>query len=416
VPESLSFSPRTPFTGMKVNGKVHRVTLHGEAVYVDGNILIKSGCGKNVSENRPAVPANRYSEQNESRLKRTNAFTLQAEPSLGQREASQVTLSDNQLQIPRIRIDRETTLEQITHATNGFFGLNLVNIETLNDHQKLHDLFNLAHNLRTALVTSKDLTNHLRGKILAEVFYEQSARIQCSFASAMQRLGGSVIYMNESNKENIVDTIRMMSSYSDCLVFKHSDLNAINLAVNYSNVPVINAGGENPTQALFDIFTIREEIGHVNGITITLCGDLKNSLNIHALVKLLTVYKNITIQLVTPFDSYKLPVDLADYLKQNGIKLFEVKTIEEALPTTDVLYVSYMNKKSFKSTDDFKKFQITPTLMRTAPERMIVMHSLPRGDEIHSTFDTDPRAAYLRQAEYSLDVRMALLLSIIKDH
>jgi carbamoyl-phosphate synthase/aspartate carbamoyltransferase/dihydroorotase len=271
------------------------------------------------------------------------------------------------------------------------------------------------------------------------VFYDESPRTQYSFAAAMQRLGGSVISLNQYEKENLTDTVRMMSSYSDCLIFKHSDKNAIQMAVDNSNVPVVNAGDENPTQALVDLFTIREEIGHISGnvlptiassrsigiyfcliifvrqgITITLVGDLKNTLSVHALAKLIGQYSDVTIQYVAP-DALKMPQAIRDYL-QDRCQQIECKTVEEAIVSTDVLYMTGLGRKMFSSSNEYRQYQLTAKQMRLAKDKMIVMHSMPRGDEINIKIDTDNRAAYLRQAAYSLDIRMALLFSILKDH
>ena len=290
----------------------------------------------------------------------------------------------------------------------------------------MHKLFNLAHDLRVLVSTDKDLSSNLKGRIMAEMFFEPSTRTQCSFAAAMQRLGGNVIYMDQQHSsikkgESLEDSVRMMSSYSDCIVIRHPEPGAADIAAKYSRVPVINAGdgcGEHPSQALLDIFTIREEIGTVNGITVTMCGDLKHGRTVHSLAKILKQYR-VTIRYVSP-EFLKMPEDIVANLRKSNIVQEVYETLEEALPETDVLYMTRIQKERFKSISDYEKcvglYVVTPQLMRKAKRKMIVMHPLPRNDEISTGFDSDPRAAYFRQAEYGMYVRMALLMMILKQY
>jgi carbamoyl-phosphate synthase/aspartate carbamoyltransferase/dihydroorotase len=282
----------------------------------------------------------------------------------------------------------------------------------------------LAHDLRVLVSTEKDLSTNLKGKIMAEMFFEPSTRTQCSFAAAMQRLGGNVIYMDQQHSsvkkgESLEDSVRMMSSYSDCIVIRHPEPGAADIASKFSTIPVINAGdgcGEHPTQALLDIFTIREEIGTVNGITITMCGDLKHGRTVHSLAKLLKQYR-VTIRYVSP-DFLRMPEEIVNNLKNSNISQEFYESLEAALPETDVLYMTRIQKERFQSLSDYEKcaglYVVTPQLMRRAKRKMIVMHPLPRNDEISTAFDLDPRAAYFRQAEYGMYVRMALLMMILK--
>jgi carbamoyl-phosphate synthase/aspartate carbamoyltransferase/dihydroorotase len=312
-----------------------------------------------------------------------------------------------------------TTTSQI----DSLYGKSIISVDRLKKEQ-IHKLFNLAHDLRVLVSTEKDLSSNLKGKIMAEMFFEPSTRTQCSFAAAMQRLGGSVIYMDQQHSsvkkgESLEDSVRMMSSYSDCIVIRHPEPGAADIAAKYACVPVLNAGdgcGEHPTQALLDIFTIREEIGTVNGITITMCGDLKHGRTVHSLAKLLRLYR-VTIRYVSP-DFLKMPDDITNSLKNSNIIQEEYHTLEEALPETDVLYMTRIQKERFQSLSDYEKcaglYVVTPQLMRKAKRKMIVMHPLPRIDEISTAFDSDPRAAYFRQAEYGMYIRMALLMMILK--
>lgn len=288
----------------------------------------------------------------------------------------------------------------------------------------LHKLFNLAHDLKVSTLCDKDLTSMLRGKVIAEMFFEPSTRTQCSFTAAAQRLGGTVIYMDQQHSsvkkgETLQDSVRMMSGYSDLVVIRHPEPGAAELASKVSNVPLVNAGdgtGEHPTQALLDIFTIREEIGTVNGITVTMVGDLKHGRTVHSLAKLLCLYR-VTVKYVSP-EFLKMPAKITEFLRKAGVQQEEVGSLEEALPETDVLYMTRIQKERFESLEEYERaagvYVLTPQLMRKAKKKMIVMHPLPRVDEISTSLDSDPRAAYFRQAEYGMYVRMALLLMILK--
>ena len=320
-----------------------------------------------------------------------------------------------------------STLASTNLSLTSLYRCNLITVDRL-QKDMLHKLFNLAHDLKTLVLNEKDLTWMLRGKVMAEMFYEPSTRTQCSFTAAAQRLGGSVIYMDQQHSsvkkgETLEDSVRMMSGYADLVVIRHPEPGAAELASRVSSVPLVNAGdgtGEHPTQALLDIFTIREEIGTVNGITITMVGDLKHGRTVHSLAKLLRLYR-VTIRYVSP-SFLKMPADIVDTLRKSGsVQQEEYATLEDALPDTDVLYMTRIQKERFESHEDYERatasrYVLTPQLMRIAKKKMIVMHPLPRVDEISTAFDSDPRACYFRQAEYGMYVRMALLLMILKDN
>jgi carbamoyl-phosphate synthase/aspartate carbamoyltransferase/dihydroorotase len=314
-----------------------------------------------------------------------------------------------------------TSINQLT----SFFRSNLITVDGLRK-DVLHKLFNLAHDLRILVLTDKDLTSLLRGKVIAEMFFEPSTRTQCSFTAAAQRLGANVIFMDQQHSsikkgETLEDSVRMMSGYSDLVVIRHPEPGAAERAAKVSNVPIVNAGdgtGEHPTQALLDIFTIREEIGTVNGITVTMVGDLKHGRTVHSLAKLLRLYR-VTLRYVSP-SFLMMPSDIVSYLNKYSIPQEEFNSLEEALPDTDVLYMTRIQKERFESNEEYEKaaglYLLTPQLMRKAKKKMIVMHPLPRIDEISTSFDSDPRAAYFRQAEYGMYCRMALLLNILKQN
>jgi len=264
----------------------------------------------------------------------------------------------------------------------------------------------------------------LKGKILANLFYEPSTRTSSSFTSAMERLGGSVIPINEvkyssvSKGESLPDTVRTLECYADVIVLRHPEVGSAAIAAKAAHKPVINAGdgiGEHPTQALLDAFTIREEIGHLDGLTVTLLGDLKHGRTVHSLARLLSLYK-VRLNYVAP-DILRMPAELVDELKAKRLEQAEYNTLDKPLPETDVLYVTRVQKERFADEATYESvkgaYVIDPAIMRAAKQRMIVMHPLPRVGEIAPEFDDDPRAAYFRQMEYGLYIRMALLAMVL---
>jgi len=291
------------------------------------------------------------------------------------------------------------------------------------DKEQLNAIFNLADTFRTCVRKERAIDHILKGKMMASIFYEVSTRTQCSFTAAMERLGGRVISSDEtssSNKkgESLEDSVAVLAGYSDVVVLRHPVPGMVDRAAMHCKKPVINAGdgvGEHPTQALLDAYTIREEIGTVNGLTITMVGDLKNGRTVHSLAKLLTMY-NVTLRYVSPKE-LKMPQEVVDYVSQRGVPQEEFATLEEALPDTDVLYMTRIQKERFESVKTYDavagQFVLTPHMMTKAKRRMCVLHPLPRNLEISVGVDSDPRAAYFRQAENGMYVRMALLAMVL---
>lgn len=287
----------------------------------------------------------------------------------------------------------------------------------------LEYIFGVAHEMREMVgrVGTFDL---LKGKILANLFYEPSTRTSSSFTAAMERLGGSVIpisevkYSSVSKGESLPDTVRTLECYADVIVLRHPEVGAAALAAKYARKPVINAGdgvGEHPTQALLDAFTILEELGSLEGLTVTMLGDLKYGRTVHSLSRLLSMF-NAKLNYVSP-DILKMPPEIIEELNAKGITQAEYASLEKVLPETDVLYVTRVQKERFDDVAVYESvkdaFVITPNVMKPAKERMIVMHPLPRVGEISVEFDDDPRAAYFREMEYGLYVRMALLAMVL---
>jgi aspartate carbamoyltransferase catalytic subunit len=286
----------------------------------------------------------------------------------------------------------------------------------------LEYVFGVAHEMR-GMVERVGTFDLLKGKILANLFYEPSTRTSSSFTAAMERLGGSVIPINEvkyssvSKGESLPDTVRTLECYADVIVLRHPETGSAAIAAKAAKKPVINAGdgvGEHPTQALLDLFTIREELGKVEGITVTMLGDLKYGRTVHSLSRLLTLF-GVKLNYVSP-EILTMPEEVKKEVSEKGISQ-TVTTLEKALPGSDVLYVTRVQKERFEDPAEYEKvkdaYVIDPALMKAAKKDMIVMHPLPRVSEISMDFDEDPRAAYFRQMEYGLYVRMALLAMVL---
>ncbi|MCS6992779.1 MAG: aspartate carbamoyltransferase [Anaerolineales bacterium] len=289
----------------------------------------------------------------------------------------------------------------------------------------LEYIFGVAHEMR-GMVERVGTFDLLKGKILANLFYEPSTRTSSSFTAAMERLGGSVIPINEvryssvSKGESLADTVRTLECYADVIVLRHPETGSAAIAAKAARKPVINAGdgiGEHPTQALLDAFTIFEELGEgqIDGLTVTLLGDLKYGRTVHSLARLLSLY-NVKLNYVSP-DILRMPKEVMDEVAEKGIPQAEYTTLEAVLPETDVLYVTRVQKERFEDPAEYERvkgsYVIDPQIMQAAKQEMIVMHPLPRVGEISTEFDDDPRAAYFRQMEYGLYVRMALLAMVL---
>jgi aspartate carbamoyltransferase len=303
-----------------------------------------------------------------------------------------------------------------------WYGKDIVSVKQFN-REDLEYIFAVAHEMRT-MVERVGTFDLLKGKILANLFYEPSTRTSSSFTAAMERLGGSVIPINEvkyssvTKGESLPDTVRTLESYADVIVLRHPETGSAAIAAKAAHKPVINAGdgvGEHPTQALLDALTIREELGHLDGLTVTMLGDLKYGRTVHSLARLLSLYK-VKLNYVSP-DILQMPDEIIDELKARNMDQAEYISLEKVLPETDVLYVTRVQKERFEDHSVYEKvkgaYVIDPAIMKAAKERMIVMHPLPRVTEISMDFDDDPRAAYFRQMEYGLYVRMALLAMVL---
>ncbi|CAH0382214.1 unnamed protein product [Bemisia tabaci] len=461
IPEAMPFtkSKWTPFAGQKVKGCVHRVTLRGEVAYVEGQVLVPPGYGQDVREWKqpqlaqkiimPVLPASSIAsittddailvpeisiQQSETRVhefynKVINEIGAKVEQELQNRSTSP-TPFQNLLKVKCPSIQDQPSGPTATHlltptpisSSHSLTNRHILSVDMFSKDQ-LNDLFNLAQTFRVFVLKERPLDHVLKGKVMASIFFEVSTRTSCSFSAAMQRLGGSVIHMDESSSsakkgETLEDAITVMAGYSDVLVLRHPEPGAVSKAAHHCRKPLINAGdgiGEHPTQALLDVFTIREEIGTVNGLTITMVGDLKNGRTVHSLSRLLALY-NVRLRYVSP-PGLGMPEHVRNFVASKNISQEDFTSLEQAVPDTDVLYVTRIQKERFSSQEDYDcasgLFVVTPQLMTLAKKRMVVLHPLPRVFEISQELDSDPRAAYFRQAECGMYVRMALLAMVL---
>lgn len=289
-------------------------------------------------------------------------------------------------------------------------------------NQKFIDgIFSIADSLE------KKTDGSLKGKIMASLFYEPSTRTRFSFESAMLRLGGSVIttenaaeFSSAAKGETLEDSIRVVNNYADVIVLRHYEKGASEKASLVSRVPVINAGdgtGQHPTQALLDLYTIKKELGKIDGITIALVGDLKHGRTIRSLAYLFGKYKGLKIYFVSP-QALRVGNDIKNYLKRHKIDYEETEDLNSVIYKVEVLYQTRIQKERFKSEKEYKKFkgcyQIDGKLVRRMKAKSIIMHPLPRVGEILPEVDNSPKAVYFKQARYGLFIRMALLKYILK--
>ena len=305
---------------------------------------------------------------------------------------------------------------------SGFYGKDIISVRQFN-REDLAYIFGVADEMR-AVVKRVGSTDLLKGHVLACVFYEPSTRTSSSFIAAMSRLGGSVIPINEvryssvTKGESLPDTIRTLESYADVIVLRHPDVGASQVAAEYARKPIINAGdgvGEHPTQALLDLYTIQSELGQIDGLHVAMVGDLRYGRTVHSLARLLCLY-DVQMTFVSP-EILRLPLDVMNEVKTQGRPVRETYDVHDAIADVDVLYVTRVQRERFADQAQYESvkdyYVITPELVQKGKERMIIMHPLPRVGEISYTLDDDPRAAYFRQMENGMYIRMALLAAVL---
>jgi aspartate carbamoyltransferase catalytic subunit len=305
----------------------------------------------------------------------------------------------------------------------GFAGQDIISVSQFS-RENLEHIFRVAEDMR-AIVKSQGSTDLLRGSVLACLFYEPSTRTSSSFIAAMSRLGGTVIpitqgvqFSSVSKGESLPDTIRTLESYADVIVIRHPEMGSAQISADYARKPVINGGdgvGEHPTQALLDMFTIKEELGDIDGLNIGMVGDLRNGRTVHSLARLLCLY-DVRFNFVSP-EILRLPLDVMNEIRDHDLPVTETYDVAEIISDVDVLYVTRVQKERFADLAQYEEisdlYVITPELMEQAKDEMILMHPLPRVGEISYHLDTDPRAAYFRQMENGMYIRMALLAAVL---
>ncbi|RLG13525.1 MAG: aspartate carbamoyltransferase [Candidatus Nanohalarchaeota archaeon] len=276
------------------------------------------------------------------------------------------------------------------------------------------------------LLESKKSVNICRGKILATLFFEASTRTRLSFECAMHRLGGSVIGFADagsssvSKGESIADTIRTVESYSDIIVMRNPFEGAAKVAANNCSVPIINAGDgghEHPTQTLLDLFTINKKKKSLSNLTIGLCGDLKFGRTVHSLAKALSEFKGNTMICIAPHE-LQFPEGIRKKIEDTGTKIIQTDNLKKAIARLDVLYVTRIQKERFVSEKEYLRLKgiyvVDRKMLEKANKDLIVMHPLPRVDEINPEVDRDSRCVYFQQAFYGVPMRMALLSVMLK--
>ncbi len=322
---------------------------------------------------------------------------------------------------PRIFTLDDTPQPPLNH--HGFHNQDILSVSQFNP-DSLDYIFDVAEEMR-AMVEQQGGANLLNGRVLACLFYEPSTRTSSSFIAAMERLGGSVIpitqgvqFSSVSKGETLHDTIKTLEQYSDVIVLRHPETGAARIAATAANIPIINAGdgtGEHPTQDLLDLFTIRQELDMLDGLHVAMVGDLRYGRTVHSLTQLLLHY-NVRLSFVSP-EILRLPLDYMNQVRDSGKEVRETYDVADVISSADVLYVTRVQKERFTDLAQYESvkdlYRITPELMERAKPSSIVMHPLPRVNEIDVRVDSDHRAAYFRQVKNGMYVRMALLAAVL---
>ncbi|KAH9909114.1 carbamoyl-phosphate synth [Xylariomycetidae sp. FL2044] len=438
IPESSSWSP---FAGKTMRGAVQRVTFHNKTVCLDGEILPLAPSGKDMSTHgsqpapmsplSPHMKAAAHPGSLDALRGRRSSFLgksslvsrTQESETDGLRPTSRYAPTADEFGLPGpMRAPFTDSLHDLLMQPNAFKNSHVLSVKEYT-RSDLHLLFTVAQEMRLG-VDRQGVLDTLRGRVLCTMFYEPSTRTSASFDAAMQRLGGRTIPITTSHSsvqkgESLQDTLRTLECYGDAVVLRHPDETSVDIAKKYSKVPIINGGNgskEHPTQAFLDLFTIREELGTVQGLTITFIGDLLYGRPVHSLVYLLRHYQ-VQVQLVAP-KALALPADVRSLLKESGQLLCESEELTpEILSRSDVLYCTRVQKERFPSAEDYEKvknsYRIDNATLKHAKQGTRILHPLPRNEEVAEEVDFDHRAAYFRQMRYGLYCRMALLALVM---
>ncbi|CAI5440616.1 unnamed protein product [Caenorhabditis angaria] len=405
----------TPFAGRKVHGRVVNVVIRGEEAFIDGRIVAKAGSGKNLrlyaATGRTSLGAGDFEELQDDLLTRphTDSCDEQSPLHTPPRALSPTNLNDSISPVAK----------------------HLISVKNL-DKLQINKIFDLADRYKHDIDRHHKLNHILNGHVLVNLFYEVSTRTSCSFAAAMQRLGGSVISVDSATSsvqkgETLEDTVKILGSYGDVVVLRSKENGAAERAARICDQPIINGGdgtGEHPTQALLDVYTIRQEMGTVNGLTIALVGDLRNGRTVHSLAKLLCLYKDITLHYIAPIEELQMPEDVIQYVgaKTNFVQK-KFNNLAEGIRHVDVVYVTRIQKERFANSEDYEKvkgsYVINAKLLNEAGKRGRSFAKYFGSNPNSSNFelDHDERAAYFRQAKNGMFVRMAILSILLgKSH
>ncbi|KAJ6133801.1 Protein pyrABCN [Penicillium sp. IBT 18751x] len=414
----------SPFNGKTMRGSVQRVVFQGKTSCLDGAITKDAVKGTDMSSHRiiPTSPVQKPMTpmvRPESSLDRH--VSVSGTPSRRTRGLDANVPSVGELGPPLYPSQVSSQLHDML-ARSPFRGKHVLSVSQFS-RADLHLLFSVAQEMRLG-VQRQGVLDILKGRVLTTLFYEPSTRTSASFDAAMQRLGGRTIAISTEHSstqkgETLQDTIRTLGCYGDAVVLRHPSPTSTDVAAKFSPVPIINGGNgsvEHPTQAFLDLFTIREELGTVNGLTITFTGDLKYGRTVHSLLKLLRFYE-VSVQLVSPKE-LALPEEIRKQLVSSGKLICESEELTpEIVARSDVLYSTRVQKERFTDLAQYERlknsFVIDNALLKHAKSHMVVMHPLPRNAEISEEVDFDQRAAYFRQMRYGLYCRMALLALVM---
>ena len=429
----------SPFIGKTLRSSVQRVIFQDKTVYLDTEATSAASFGNDMSAHSKTprspeiksgvLPSAVHPEATRERPRPSNSITTpsrlhQIDSQVNQSIISQDThiLSDLGPPILPPLLSTSVSLQDLL-SNSPFRQKHILSVDQFN-RQDLHHLFSVAWEIRNE-VQRKGVLDILRNKVLCLIFYEPSTRTSASFDIAMQRLGGKTSLVNQSHSstqkgEDLEDTIQTLSCYGDAVVLRHPEASSAAVAARCSPIPIINAGNgsmEHPTQAFLDLFTIREELGTITRRTITFVGDLRYSRTIHSLVKLLQYYEGVQIQLVSPA-ALAIPAGVRQQLINSGQLAIESHDLtREIIGRSDVLYCTRMQKERFEDLAEYERlknsFVVDNSVMRHAKEKMIVMHPLPRNEELAKGVDTDDRAAYIRQVSSPFDI--SCIIEVVAD-
>ncbi|KAK4134338.1 carbamoyl-phosphate synth [Trichocladium antarcticum] len=414
----------SPFAGKVLKAAILRVTFQDEAVCLDGSVLPVPPRGSDMSTHGALPPMVAISSPAVRPMHHPMSPVQSGARSYGRSKAVDGIPSGllEDLALPLTLQPSTRPLQEMLSAPSSFRKSHVLSV-TQYTRADLKLLFNVAQEMRLG-VEREGVLDILRGRLLCTLFYEPSTRTSASFDAAMQRLGGRTIAISTSHSsvqkgETLQDTLRTLACYGDAIVLRHPDEKCVDIAKKYSPVPVINGGNgakEHPTQAFLDLFTIREELGSTQGLVITFVGDLLYGRPVHSLVYLLRHYQ-VKVQLVSP-KRLALPAAVRQQLVDAGQLLCESETLTpEILARTDVLYCTRVQKERFTSVAEYESvrhsYRVDYSTLKHAKSTTVVLHPLPRNDEVADEVDFDQRAAYFRQMRYGLYCRMALLALVM---